>query len=109
MGHARWAEEIDHLAWQFLCSPFTDRDYWDWPLESRLDAYLRHDQRRDILNNGAAYSALVERVMANIPRARRDGVLQPPHRSATSQGEACHGRRDHPQGTRRSQGHSEPR
>ena len=80
MGRACSAEEIDELAWQFLCSPFTRRDYWDWPLESRLDAYLRHDQRRDILNNGAAYSALVERVMANIPRARRDGVLQPPHR-----------------------------
>ena len=28
----------------------------------------------------ASYGALVDRVMANIPRARRDGVLQPPHR-----------------------------
>ncbi len=74
------AEEIDDIAWRFLCSPFTKRDYWDWSLENRLDAYLRQHQRRDILNNGAAYSALVERVMANIPRARRDGVLQPPHR-----------------------------
>lgn len=80
MVHACSAEEIDELAWQFLCSPFTRRDYWDWPLESRLDAYLRHHQRGDIVNNGAVYSALVERVMANIPRARRDGVLQPPHR-----------------------------
>jgi hypothetical protein len=74
------AKELDDIAWLFLCSPFTKRDHWDWSLESRLDAYLRHHERRDLLNDGAAYDALVERVMANIPRARRDGVLQPPHR-----------------------------
>ena len=80
MGQACSAEEIDDIAWRFLCSPFTKRDYWDWSLEARLDAYLRHHHRRDILNNGAAYGALIDRVMANIPRARRDGVLQPPRR-----------------------------
>lgn len=80
MAQACSAEEIDDIAWQFLCSPFLHRDYWDWPLERRLDAYLRHHDRRDILNNGAAYGALVDSVMANIPRARRDGILKPPHR-----------------------------
>ena len=74
------AEEIDGIAWQFLCSPFTRRDYWDWPLERRIDAYLRQLKRPDILNNGAIYGALIDRVMANISRARRDGVLDPPHR-----------------------------
>ncbi len=73
-------EEIDRLAWQFLCSPFTRRDYWDLPLDRRIDAYLRHLQRLDVLNNGAAYNTLIERVMANIPRARRDGLLDAPHR-----------------------------
>jgi len=71
--------ELDIIAWQFLCSPFTKRDYWDWPLERRLDAYLRHHNRADILNDGAAYAVVVERVMANLGRARRDGVLAPPH------------------------------
>ena len=33
----------------------------------------------DILNDGAAYAVVVERVMANLGRARRDGVLAPPH------------------------------
>jgi len=80
MAQACTAEEIDGIAWQFLCSPFTRLDYWDWPLERRVDSYLRHHQRSDILNDGAAYGALVDRVMANFPRARRDGVLQPPHR-----------------------------
>ncbi|MGV0991377.1 MAG: hypothetical protein ACOYB7_03900 [Mycobacterium sp.] len=67
--------DIDDIAWQFLCSPYTDRLYWDWPLERRIDAYLRHLNREDILNNGAAYSTLIERVLANFPRARRDGKL----------------------------------
>ena len=80
MVEADTAEEIDGIAWQFLCSPFTRRDYWDWPLERRIDAYLRQLKRPDILNNGAIYGTLIERVMANIRRARRDGVLDPPHR-----------------------------
>ena len=65
--------DFDALAWQFLCSPYIGRIYWDWPLEQRLDAYLRHEERGDVLKDGAAYSSLVDRVMANIPRARRDG------------------------------------
>ena len=73
-------DEIDGIAWKFLCSPFTRRDYWDWPLERRIDGFLRHLKRLDILNDGAAYNALIDRVMANFPRARRDGVLDPPHR-----------------------------
>lgn len=67
------AGEIDSVAWQFLCSPYIDRLYWDWSLERRIDAYLRHEHRADLLNDGAAYSSLVDRVMANIPRARRAG------------------------------------
>jgi hypothetical protein len=67
--------EIDTIAWQFLCSDFIRRDYWDWPLERRVDAFLRHRDRADILNDGGAYDCLVERVMANMARARADGLL----------------------------------
>ncbi|MFM9035899.1 MAG: hypothetical protein ACKOQ4_16730 [Mycobacterium sp.] len=80
MARAQWAEEMDSIAWTFLCSPFTRRDYWDWSLERRIDAFLRQLERLDILNDGAAYDALIERVMANFPRARRSGVLDPPRR-----------------------------
>ena len=75
MANATAAGEIDTIAWQFLCSPYTGPDYWDWPLDRRIDAYLRHLSRSDILNDGAAYSALIESVMANIARARQDGIL----------------------------------
>lgn len=80
MTRAQGAEEIDGIAWRFLCSPFTRRDYWDWPLERRIDAFLRQLKRLDIINDGAAYDALIERVMANFPKARRSGVLDPPRR-----------------------------
>ena len=73
MTKAGTAVEIDALAWQFLCSPYTGRLYWDWPLERRVDAYLRNAKRTDILKDGAAYSSLVDSVMANIARARNDG------------------------------------
>lgn len=73
-------EEIDGIAWKFLCSSFSRRETWSWPLENRIDAYLRSLKRLDILNDGAAYGALIDRVMANFPRARRDGVLDEPQR-----------------------------
>lgn len=80
MAKADSAEEIDGIAWKFLCSPFSRRESWRSPLESRIDAFLRNLKRPDILNDGAAYGALIDRVMANFPRARRDGVLDQPHR-----------------------------
>lgn len=67
--------DIDAIAWQFLCSRYTGRDYWDWPLERRIEAYLRHIGHAELLRNGAGYGALIDRVMANIARARRDGML----------------------------------
>jgi hypothetical protein len=70
--------ELDTVAWEFLCSPYTGRIYWDWSLERRLDAYLRHQDREDILKSGAVYANLLERVMANLGRARRDGIIAPP-------------------------------
>ena len=75
MAAAAEVEDIDSLAWRFLCSQFTGRDYWDWPLDRRIDAYLERHDRADILRDATAYRAIIERVMANIARARRDGKL----------------------------------
>lgn len=77
--HAATPEDIDSIAWQFLRSPFTRRDYWDWPLDRRVDTYLAQQDRGDILRDDRAYRVMLERVMANISRARRDGVLGPTH------------------------------
>jgi hypothetical protein len=68
-------DELESIAWQFLCSHYTGPEYWDSSLERRLDAFLRHRDRADILNDGGAYDCLVARVMANMARARADGLL----------------------------------
>lgn len=72
-------QKFDTIAWQFLCSQYTEQTYQDWPLERRLDSFLRHHGLDCILNDGAAYGTLLDRVLDNFGRARRNGVLDPPH------------------------------
>ena len=70
---------LDAIAWKFLRSEFTGQTYADWPIDRRLDAYLLHYGPTELINDGSAYNALLERVMANIGPALRIGVLQPPN------------------------------
>lgn len=72
-------QQLEAIAWDFLGSEFTDENYAIWPIDRRVDAYLRHCGRDDLINDGAAYDALLQRVMANIPGALRTGVLAGPH------------------------------
>ena len=75
-GHVELSKrKLDAIAWKFLGSQFTGKIYADWPIDRRVDAFLRRDGLNDIVNDGAAYNALLERVMANFGRARRDGLL----------------------------------
>ena len=74
------AAALDEIAWSFLCSEYAGQQNWDAPLDRRLDTYLRHRRLEQILNDGSAYSAVLDRVMANFRRVRRSGVLGPPHR-----------------------------
>ena len=71
--------EFDAIAWDFLRSEFTGQIYADWPIDRRIDAYLQHHGLTDIVNDGSACNALLERVMTNIGPALRDGVLAPPN------------------------------
>jgi uncharacterized protein YqjF (DUF2071 family) len=68
-------EQLETIAWQFLRSEFTGQTYADWPIDRRIDAFLLHHGQTELLNDGSAYDALVERVMANIGAALRAGVL----------------------------------
>jgi hypothetical protein len=70
-------EELDLIAWRFLRSEFTEQIYADWPIDRRIDAFLLHYGPTELINDGSAYNALLERVMANIGRAVRNGVLPP--------------------------------
>ena len=73
------ANEFDAIAWGFLGSEFAEPIYADWPMDRRVDAYLLHHGRSDIIHDGSAYNALLEHVMANIGAALRKGLLAPPN------------------------------
>lgn len=68
-------EKQDAIAWKFLGSEFTGQIYAGWPVDRRVDAYLMHNGLVEFINDGAAYSALLNRVMANIGPALRNGML----------------------------------
>jgi hypothetical protein len=71
--------ELDIIAWRFLRSEFTGQIYADWPIDWCIDAYLLHHGPTELLNDGSAYNALLERVMANIGSALANGVLPSPN------------------------------
>ena len=72
-------QQLEAIAWDFLGSEFTDEIYAIWPLDRRVDAYLHRLGRDDLINDGAANDALLQRVMANIRGALRTGILAGPH------------------------------
>ena len=77
MSVVSWgAPECDELSWKFLKSEFVRDDYMNWPIDRRLDAYLRHHKLLDLLNDGNAYSRLLDSVMANIGPAHRRGIVE---------------------------------
>jgi uncharacterized protein YqjF (DUF2071 family) len=72
-------QQLDAVAWDFLNSEFTANAYATWPIDRRVDAYLRHSGLDNLINDGGAYDALIQRVMANISRAVRRGLFAPPN------------------------------
>ena len=61
--------DLDVLAWQFLNSPYADKTYADWPLDRRLDGFLRRKGLVRIVEDGDAYDLVLSRVMAYIGEA----------------------------------------
>ena len=65
----------DSLAWDFLRSEFTGLIYADWPVDRRLEAYLTHLGMSPVVNNGDAFDAVLQQVLAKIGPALRAGIL----------------------------------
>jgi len=67
----------DDFALAFFGSEFASPRYIDWPIERRLEAYLRHADQRRLADAGETFDQLLDQVMRNFARARRDGLLAP--------------------------------
>jgi hypothetical protein len=63
--------DVDALAWQFMNSAYADDTYADWPLDRRLDCFLRHRGLSRIAEDGDAYGLVLNRVMAYIGAVSR--------------------------------------
>jgi hypothetical protein len=55
--------DVDAHAWQFLNSAYADDTYADWPLDRRLDGFLRRHGLSRIAEDGDAYDLVIDRVM----------------------------------------------
>lgn len=66
---------FDECALAFLGSEFTGESYLDWSIDRRLEAFLRHQGWNDLADHGGDFDALLDRVMVNIAKARRAGLL----------------------------------
>lgn len=75
-GHVDMMQrELDAIAGELLGSQFTGRAYRGWPIDRRLDAYLLHRGLTAVADDGGVCNALLERVMANVGLALRNGML----------------------------------
>lgn len=63
--------DVDAVAFQFLHSTYADDIYADWPLDQRLDGFLRHLGLARVAEDGDAYDLILNRVMAYIGALRR--------------------------------------
>ena len=67
--------DLDHSALEFLGSEFTDPVYGRWPIERRLEIFLRHRGLTELADSGEGFEALLDRVMVNFSTARRAGLF----------------------------------
>ena len=65
--------DVDALAWRFLNSGYADKMYADWPLDRRLDGFLRRRGMSRIAEDGDAYDLVLNHVMRHVGMAPHSG------------------------------------
>ena len=58
--------DVDALAHDLFNSPFAAETYADWPLDRRLDGFLRHRGLTRLVSDGDTYDLILNRVMSYI-------------------------------------------
>lgn len=56
--------DVDLLAWQFLDSHYVGTAYGNWPIDRRVEGFLRHHGMARVADDGDTVSVLVRRVMS---------------------------------------------
>lgn len=63
--------DVDALAWQFTSSAYAGDTYAAWPLDRRLEGFLRHRGLFSIAEDGDAFGFVLDHVMACISALSR--------------------------------------
>jgi len=64
--------DVEALAWQFLSSDYASETYVGWPLDRRLESFLRHCGLTRVADDGDGYKKVLDRVMSHISAAPRN-------------------------------------
>lgn len=65
--------DVHALTWEFVNSGYRGDEYADWPIERRLDGFLRRRGLSRHADNGDICNVIIDRVMAYISATRRGG------------------------------------
>jgi hypothetical protein len=67
-GDSLWLTDadIDRIARRFLDSEYASAVYLDWPLDRRLEGFLRRGGLTNIADDGDGYNLLLDRVMSYV-------------------------------------------
>jgi hypothetical protein len=69
--------DVDILAREFVYSAYADNTYAEWPLDRRLDGFLRRRGLFRIVEDGDSYGVVLDRVMKHVSGASHSGFEQP--------------------------------
>jgi hypothetical protein len=65
--------DVDELVWQFLNSAYVGDEYACWPLDRRLDGFLRRRGLGRLADDGDSFNIVLHRVMFGISVLARHG------------------------------------
>ena len=83
--------DVDVLAYQFLGSDYAADAYINWPLEQRLEGFLRNRGMARVADDGDTCHILLDRVMSYINVVRRGwgGLTAAVHPMLSGIGDLC--------------------
>jgi len=57
-------QDVDRITYDFLRSPYVDGTYSGWPIDRRLETFLRRNGLGRVADDGDLYELVLDRVLA---------------------------------------------